>query len=700
MQKLILELRRREVFRTAGLYVGVCWIAIEVASVLLPTFDAPEWILRAMVIAALIGFPIALVLAWVYDFTEKGVVVHDDATAPAADPIFTRKTDFVVIGVLSVALMLSLYFNFSGIEEELGEPDPVSLLIADFDNQTGNPLFDGTLEQALAIGVEGASFVSAYDRRNALQQARDLALGEVLDEETARLVAVRQDVGMVLAGRIEPNGGRFDIDVRALDPVTGDVVASAAETAGDSTEVLAAMNELTVEIRRRLGEDSQTLAQNSTEETLTATSLEAIKHYTVAQELSLNGQNEAAIESYALAVAEDPAFARAYSGWGLSARRVGRAAEAEEKWQEALALLDRMTERERFRTLGLYYSMVSLNFGQAIDNYQQLVDKYPADGAGRNNLAVLYTMTAQYDRALAQSGELLELYPNQTFYHANHAHYAMYAGDFDVLRDESAYVLEKNPDYFKAYMFLAVADLYDGDVESAAGQYRRMAEVGAAGQSLSTIGLADIALSEGDAAAAIELLTEGIYADLESNNARGAAAKQVALLHAYAVANDAVGIGNVLAELAGTTEDGQLVPMSETFAARGDYESAYAISQEFRRQFRPTARAYADLIDGINAYYQDEFVTSIDSLQSALGHADLWLVRYYLALAYLEAGYSAEATAEFDACIERRGEAGNLFFDDVPTWRYTARLNNLRERAAEGLIPIIGAEMPELPDLP
>ena len=75
MQRLIRELRRREVFRTAGLYVGIAWIAIEGASVLLPAFDAPEWILRALIIAAIIGFPITIVLAWIYDVTDEGIEV-------------------------------------------------------------------------------------------------------------------------------------------------------------------------------------------------------------------------------------------------------------------------------------------------------------------------------------------------------------------------------------------------------------------------------------------------------------------------------------------------------------------------------------------------------------------------------------------------------------------------------------------------
>ena len=113
MKRFFRELRRREVFRTAGLYVGICWILIEGASVILPTFDAPEWALQAIIIVAVVGFPIMLVLAWIYDLTEHGIKVQADPTDTIIAPIGSRKMDFVVIGVLSVALLISVYLNFT-----------------------------------------------------------------------------------------------------------------------------------------------------------------------------------------------------------------------------------------------------------------------------------------------------------------------------------------------------------------------------------------------------------------------------------------------------------------------------------------------------------------------------------------------------------------------------------------------------------
>lgn len=680
------ELRRREVLRTAGLYVGVSWIIIEAASVMLPTFDAPEWVLRALIITSLIGFPVMLVLAWVFDITDRGVVVQEDPTASQVLQTGGRKMDFVVIGVLAVALIISVYQNFNAGPKVIVEPDPLSVLIADFDNQTGNPLFDGSLEQALNIGIEGASFITTYPRPSALKQAQTLELGDKLDEETARLVAVRQDVRMVLSGSIVADGDRFELSLKAINPATGELLVEADARAKNTMEVLLAMNELAADIRKELGEDSLDLDQLAAGESITTTSLEAIKFYTAAQELARSGQDEEAITFYAMAIEEDPNLARAYSGWGLSAHKIGRGSEADEQWKKALSLLDRMTERERYRTLGLYYTVVSTNYDTAIENYQRLVEKFPADGAGSNNLAVLYTFTAQYEKALAQSEQLLSIYPGRTLYHANHAQYAIYAGDIELAAAEAQKVIDLDPSFFKAYMSLAMVSLHGNDTAAAISTYGRMAESGVRGASLANIGLADIALFENRFDDAISILHEGIKTDQAENNERGVGTKTIALAQAR-IANGEVAAGvKLITDIAAARGDGQLVPSAEIFAANGQFDAAFKIAERYRKQLSPTARAYASLIDGINAYHQEEPILAIDALRKALESADLWIVRFYLAQAYLSAGYPAEASAEFDNLIARRTEASGMFFDDVPTWRYTSSLQEWKQKSTNALI--------------
>ncbi|MGB5719119.1 MAG: hypothetical protein WBM34_00370, partial [Woeseiaceae bacterium] len=250
LNKFIRELRRREVFRTAGLYVGIGWLLVEVASVVLPAFDAPEWVLRAMIIVMVVGFPVALVLAWIYDFTEHGIVVQGDPTDTVVPPIGSRKMDFVAIGVLSVALMVSVYFHITSGPDVVEEIQPVSVLIADFYNTTGDAVFDGTLEQALQIGLEGASFITSFPRLTAGRIARTLQPAATgLNAELAQLVSVREGIDVTLSGEILTDGDGYKLVIRGTDSVLGEELLSAHAKAGSKLEVLNAVNSLTTEVR-------------------------------------------------------------------------------------------------------------------------------------------------------------------------------------------------------------------------------------------------------------------------------------------------------------------------------------------------------------------------------------------------------------------------------------------------------------------
>lgn len=242
-------------------------------------------------------------------------------------------------------------------------------------------------------------------------------------------------------------------------------------------------------------------------------------------------------------------------------------------------------------------------------------------------------------------------------------------------------------------MVLALAALHAGDPDAARNLYERMAETGTRGQSLASIGLADIALFEGDYEAAIQILKDGVAADQAEEYSRGEATKKVAMAQAH------IGLGNynaaaeIFNALDATRGEGQLIPSAEFFAATGKYDLAYAIAEDYRQKLGP-ARAYANLIDGIIAYHQQEYIIAIEALRAALEISDFWIVRFYLGQAYVGAGHAAEAMAEFENCIERRSETGGLFFDDVPTWRYTAKLDEWKQKAADSLTANHAASKP------
>ena len=187
----------------------------------------------------------------------------------------------------------------------------VSVLIVDFDNRTQEPVFEGSLEQALSIAMEGAPFITAYPRRDAAGLVRELRLGARLDESTGHLVANREGIRVILAGSIERNGVGYRVALRAVDPGRPEPPIAVAEaTVSDKSAVLVAIGQVAERIRRALGDTTPSAQQQS--ETFTAASLDAVKEYTTAQEFSANQKDAEAVEHFHEALRHDPEFARVY----------------------------------------------------------------------------------------------------------------------------------------------------------------------------------------------------------------------------------------------------------------------------------------------------------------------------------------------------------------------------------------------------
>jgi tetratricopeptide (TPR) repeat protein len=687
MHRLIKELRRREVFRTAGLYVGIAWIAVEVSSVIFDAFEAPDWALQAVIILAIIGLPVTIVLAWVFDITEKGIEVQADATDTMVIPFGGRRMDFAVIGVLSVALIFSVYLNIASKGGDVQESiEPVSILIADFDNQTGDPLFEGSLEQALQIGLEGAPFVSSYERGIAKQIAEELQSTDKLDSEVAQLVAAREGIKLVLAGAIVPDGSSFDLIVNAIAPRSGEIVAEADAAAASKLEVLSAMGELAANLREELGDTSVDRDNLEGTETFTAMSLEAAREYDKAQQLQYRAMFEEAIDHYRKAIEEDPNFGRAYSGWAVSAKSLGRVDEATEAWEKAMANLGSMTQRERLRTQGMYYWGVTQNVPKTIETYERLVDQYPADFAGHNNLAVARFLALDFDGAVEEGRAALEIYPTNGVATTNLALYAMYSSDLETAVVKAAEARELGTTYFAVWLPVAMHALASGDNDAARSAYGRMTETGARGASAASLGLADLELLVGNFDAARALLEDGIASDEEVGNIFGRAVKHMALaeaLLAQGATEDAVAAAARGVDLIST--DATLVPAALVYLAAGRNDEALAIAATLGDKLSPQSRAYADLIEGLVALESGDQVTAIEHMTAAAENADLWLVRFNLGRAYFEAGYFVEALDEFTVAETRHGEAMALFLDDLPTYRYVATLPYWQGRAQSEL---------------
>lgn len=692
MLRLIKELRRREVFRTVGLYVGIGWITIEGASVMLPAFDAPEWVLRAVIILAIIGLPVAIVLAWIYDVTDSGIAVQTDPTDTVVVPFGGRKADFVVIGILTMALGFSLYLNLTGDGTAVTETiEPISVLIADFDNQTGDAMFDGLLEQALTIGVEAAPNIAAYQRTAAQESYKRLNpdAADALDNVAAQLVAVREGIQMVLIGSIASAGDGYDLVMTGHDSISDEDSFRVTVSAKSRNDVLAAVGTLSEEVREALGDQSFKDKESATVENFTAASLEAARDYVNALDFSYRGEHEVAMALFESATQKDPNFGRAYSGWALSAYKLGRKDEADELWKQALALMNTMTERERLRTLGLYYAVVTQNLIKAKETFAELVTKYPSDAAARNNLQVVSFMTLDFRRASDEGKVLLELYPNSSLYRSNFALLATYSGEFAEADAAAQQLVTDDPDYAVSYLVIASAAMSRGVYDAARNAYNTMltATKSEYDDSMGTFGLADIELYLGNFAKARDLASQGIEENLAAGNKAGAATKLILVAESY------LGEGNhqEAAETArrayeAGSRTSQKVSAALVAIAAGEPELAREVSESLGKELQPQSRAYSLMIEGALLRQEGNRIPSIDKLQAAIEMADLWMIRYQLGRAYFDAGFFAASGDEFRLCgTDRRGEVTAVFLDDVPTYRYLAELPYWLGRSEESL---------------
>lgn len=581
----------------------------------------------------------------------------------------TRRT--VAAAAAVVALALAGTWWVASRRAPPVEHEPMTVLIADLVNRTGDPSFEGAVEQAMTIALEGAPFVSAFSRPSALRIAQRLEPDSRLDETMARLVSRREGVSAIISSTLSSEGGSFVLSVTALDPGLepgeGRPLGTARTVARNRDEVLSAVARAAAEIRGELGDTTPSSDRLAASETFTAASLEAMRAYARGQDLATQGRFEEALSAYGEAVEEDPDFGRAWAGMGVVHGNLRQTDLAEEAFQRALANLDRMSERERYRTLGGYYLLVSRNYAKAIENYSTLVELYPADRAGYTNLSFAYLNVRDFDRAMEVGRQAVEIEPSSVIKRMNYAMYAMYAGDFDTAIAESRRVLEKNPSFGYALFTIGRAAGAAGDMTAAHDAYEELASGDGMGTSLAPMAHGDLALYRGRSRDAVRLLEPAVAG---SANAFEKASMLVALAEARLL------LGN--AERA-ASEALQAVELSDHeavryFAARvllaaGRGEEAEAIAVDLENRLQSLSTCLAGLIRAERALGQGQLGTALRELRWAREEYDFWMVHYLAGLTYMQAEQYPEAFDEFDHCVRRKGEATDVFLVDGATLR-------------------------------
>ncbi len=576
---------------------------------------------------------------------------------------------------------------FGGAAESSGPHKPVSILVGDFTNHTGDPVLDGTVEPMLNKALEGASFITAYSREFARKEAEKLPKpSSKLDEQSARLVAIKLGVNAVITGDITLRGGKYEVSAIVLDANSGNALSDTNISVSNKQDILHDLPKLAAPIRKALGDATPPSAQlAAVRGSFSAASLEVVHYETMGIEQQSEGKYQEAFDSFSKASQLDPNDPGPYSGLAAMAANLGNRADAEKYMKLTLQHEDRMTERERYRYRGLYYYSVG-DWQKCVEEFTQLVDRYPSDRAGQTNLAVCDASVRNFAKAAEAARRAVELVPKGVMQRVNLSGYLAYLGDPEEAEREAQTALQLNPKSVLAYQALAEAQLGKGQFAQAEETYKKIAGLGAPGASLASSGLADLAAYQGRYSDAVTILQQGATADLDAKNADGGAEKLAILAHfqflrgqkaaAVSAATKAVSISKALPVR---------VLAAQAFIETGEMAKALALASGMASDPHAEPQAYAKVIEGEAALARRDNTNAIKLMSDGVKIFDSWIGRFELGRAYVETAQFVEADSEFDRCAKRRGEAIELFMDGVPTIAYLPPLYYYQGRVREGL---------------
>ncbi len=321
------------------------------------------------------------------------------------------------IAFLALAVSGYLYFRRT---PRLSEED--TLVLADFTNTTGDPVFDDTMKQAISVQLAQSPFLNilSYARIRATLRLMAKPSDTRLTPDVASDLCQRAGGKAYISGSISTLGSQYVIGLDATDCKTGDPIAQEQVTAENKEHILKALDQAATKLREKLGESLSTVEKfDAPLDQATTPSLEALKALSVGIKTLQEQGSAAAIPSFNRAIELDPNFAAAYEVLGISYSNLRESGLATKNLQKSYDLRDRVSERERFRISASYYLLATGELEKAIQVYELWAQAYPRNSEPFGNLGVDYTYLGQYERAITASLEDLRLNPGSAAAYTN-----------------------------------------------------------------------------------------------------------------------------------------------------------------------------------------------------------------------------------------------------------------------------------------
>jgi eukaryotic-like serine/threonine-protein kinase len=406
------------------------------------------------------------------------------STAPHQTEIAAPKSSnssrlFALIAAVVVVAAIASYFYFHTTHAaKLTDKDTV--VLADFTNTTGDPVFDGTLRQGLSSQLEQSPFLNLLSDQKISQTLALMAQPKDarLTRDLARQVCQRTGSAATIEGTISNLGSQYVVGIEAINCHTGDRLAQEQVTAASKEQVLKSLSDASSKLRGKLGESLSTLQKfDAPAENVTTASLEALQAYSLGYKtMIVNGDFAGAIPLFTRATQLDPNFAMAYARLGTNYWNLGQDTKSVDAMTKAYQLRDRASEREKLYIDSHYSDFVTGDVLATRNAYETWARTYPNDEVPPGNLCVLYSQLGNLPEALASVRKAMTLVTDGVNY-ANLVHAYVTLNQFDeakaTIKESETRQIEAPYMYLDAY-YIALIEKNPAVMESSLAKFSKI----------------------------------------------------------------------------------------------------------------------------------------------------------------------------------------------------------------------------------
>jgi tetratricopeptide (TPR) repeat protein len=409
---------------------------------------------------------------------EKKQIIGDHASSALKGIIsFLMKPQFIVPFLFVVFALLFTFSSSSSVP--FNKRDWV--IITDFENTTGDTIFDRSLYTALTLTTNQSRYINVLPRSRMLETMARMEIRnrQYIDDKTGREIAARENIDLYVVPGISSVGGQYVISARILETSSGDLLRSEVLYADNKDEILPNLDHLSRKIRRSMGESRYRIAtQDKPLSLVTTSSLEALKLFSTGIEKHLMLDFAGARDYYERALSVDTGFTAARASLGNLLIERFDPERGKELLKQAIRSVDNLTDKEKYGILGFYAVNVENDIPKGIDYTKRLTDLYPDDPTYHNNLGWYYQMSMKYEEAAAEYKTAVRINPSQALTYGGLVWlYLEDLGDMDSAMVWSRKMITDNPDNVWGYIYLGSAWFGIDSLAQAENAFRKAAEL-------------------------------------------------------------------------------------------------------------------------------------------------------------------------------------------------------------------------------